>query len=456
MKDFDLILRGGTLVTHEGTFVADIGVTGGRIAAIELDLAGTVKEEITACGLHVLPGGIDSHVHFNEPGRTEWEGIDTGSQALAAGGGTMFFDMPLHSHPPTIDAASFEAKLTAARGKALVDFGLWGGLVLGNHDNLEELSECGVVGFKAFMCDSGIADFLSVDDQTLRAGMKCLATLGKLVAVHAESETLTRELTRQSLAAGRTTVRDYLDSRPIQAELDAIQRAIALAGETGCALHVVRVSCGAGVALIAAARQQGVDVTCETSPHYLVLTEEDVLRLGALAKCAPPLRPKADQEALWQWVRAGRVATIGSDHSPAPPEMKTDANFFNVWGGISSVQYTLPLLITELDRRGEARADALPAIARLTTFNVAARFGLPETKGRIAVGADADFALVDLRQSFEVHAEDLRYRHKLSPYFGRALTGRVVRTILRGQTVFHDGKIVATTPPGQFVQPVRR
>lgn len=467
MKELDLILRGGTLVTHEGVFAADIGIADGNIAAIEMDLAASAREVVDASGLHLFPGLIDSHVHFNEPGREEWEGIETGSQGLAAGGGTMFFDMPLNSHPPTIDAASFEAKLTVARAKSLVDFGLWGGLVLGNQDNLEELSDCGVVGFKAFMCDSGIEDFLSVNDQTLREGMKRVAKLGKLVAVHAESESITRELTQQAIAGGRTSIRDYLDSRPIHAELDAIQRALAMAGETGCALHIVHVSCGAGVALVAAARKQGVDVTCETCPHYLVLTEDDVLQLGATAKCAPPLRPKPEQDSLWEYVQAGHVATIGSDHSPSPPEMKAEANFFKVWGGISGVQLTLPLLLTEwnaglrpgsmpgLDRDAPDRRSALQAIARLTSFNVAARFGLPPAKSRLSVGADADIALVDLRQSFKVHAEDLLYRHKVSPYFGRALTGRVVRTILRGQTVFQDGKIVAA-PPGQFVKPNRR
>jgi allantoinase len=363
----------------------------------------------------------------------------------------MFFDMPLNAHPPTIDAASFEAKLAAAQAKSLVDFGLWGGLVLGNQDNLEELSDCGVVGFKAFMCDSGVADFLSVDDQTLREGMKRVAKLGKLVAVHAESEAIARELTLQAVAAGRTSIRDYLDSRPIQAELDAIQRAIALAGETGCALHLVHVSCGTGVALVVAAQKQGVNVTCETCPHYLVLTEEDMVQLGSTAKSAPPLRPKPERNSLWECVRAGQVTTIASDHSPSPSEMKADADFFKVWSGIASVQHTLPLLLTEWNSPDPKTA--FHSIARLTSFNVAERFGLPVTKGRLAVGADADLALVDLRISFELHAEDLLYRHKLSPYFGRALTGRVVRTILRGQTVFQDGKIVAT-PSGQFVEPV--
>jgi allantoinase len=463
MKEFELILRGGTVVTHEGVAVADVGIADGKIVAIGGTRGGAAREEIVAEGLHIFPGVIDSHVHFNDPGRAEWEGIETGSRALAAGGGTMFFDMPLNAHPPTIDGVSFDAKLAVAATKSLVDFGLWGGLVLGNLDNLEELSQRGVVGFKAFMCNSGIEDFLSVDEATLREGMKRAAALGKLVAVHAESEFITSELSKRAQDQGRTAIRDYLDARPIYAELDAIYRAIQLAGETKCALHIVHVSSGAGVALVASAQKQGVDVTCETCPHYLLLTEEDVEKFGAVAKCAPPLRTKSAQEVLWRYVENGYVSTIGSDHSPAPPELKQADNFFKAWGGISSVQHTLPLLLSSWRTphpgplpvgrgAGDDRSSALQAIARLTSFNVAERFQLPRTKGRIAVGADADLALVDLKAEFTVHAEDLFYRHRLSPYVGRALTGRVVRTILRGSTVFHEGQLVSG-PTGQLVKP---
>ncbi len=219
----------------------------------------------------------------------------------------------------------------------------------------------------------------------------------------------------------------------MQAELNAIRRAINLAGETGCALHVVHVSSGAGVALIAEAKKSGADVTCETCPHYLVLTEGDVEKLGAVAKCAPPLRNERVQAELWERLQANEITTIGSDHSPSPPEMKRDANFFKVWGGISSVQHALALLLTEahINRRA-----TLSLIAKLTSFNVAERFRLPKSKGRIEIGADADFAVIDLKQAFSVRKEDLFYRHKQSPYVGRALTGRVVQTILRGRTVF--------------------
>jgi allantoinase len=279
--------------------------------------------------------------------------------------------------------------------------------------------------------------------------MKHAARLKKIVAVHAESDKMTRERTQELLRAGKTSIRDYLNSRPIEAELDAIERALAMAGEIGCALHIVHVSCGAGIALIAAAQRLGVDVTCETCPHYLTLTEDDVIALGPIAKCAPPLRPVAAQETLWRHVASGQITTIGSDHSPSPPSMKQDPVFFKVWGGISGVQHTLSLLLTE----GWLKRDlALPLINRLISFNVARRFELPVTKGEIKIGGDADLALVDLDDEFTVERADLLYRHKHSPYVGRHLRGRVLRTILRGHTLFKDGKIVSE-PLGELVKP---
>jgi allantoinase len=459
----DVIIRGGTVVTAAGLIVADVGVSEGKIVALGAKFAGSAREEIKADGLHIFPGVIDSHVHFNEPGRADWEGFESGSRALVVGGGTMFFDMPLNASPPTCDAASFDEKASLAAEKSHADFALWGGLVPGNLHCLEQLAERGVIGFKAFMSNSGIEDFSRVDEAVLKEGMKRAAKLGKLVAVHAESEVITSELAKRALEKGKTAIRDYLDARPIYAELDAIYKAIQLAGETKCALHIVHVSSGAGVALVASAQKQGVNVTCETCPHYLVLTEADVEKLGAVAKCAPPLRPKSAQDVLWRYLENGFVSTIGSDHSPAPPEMKRDKNFFKVWGGISGVQHTLPLLISNWRAphpgplpvgrgEGEEFAMAMATIARLTSFNVAERFNLPKTKGRIAVGADADLALVDLKSKFTVRTEDLQYRHRQSPYVGRALTGRVIRTILRGRTIGRDGHVVGA-PTGQLIKP---
>jgi allantoinase len=448
MADLDLLIRGATLVTPEGEVQADLAIADEKIVALEA--AGPAREEIDARGLHVFPGIIDSHVHFNDPGRADWEGIDYGSRALAAGGGTTFFDMPLNAHPPTCDTRSFDEKMIVAEEKSVTDFALWGGLVPGNFDKLEQLARRGVIGFKAFMSNSGIDDFECVDNTTLKAGMKICAQLGKLVAVHAESDAITSKLAAAALAADNFSIRDYLNSRPIHAELEAIHRAIEMSRETKCALHIVHVSSGAGVALIASAQSQGVDVTAETCPHYLVLTEDDVEKIGAVAKCAPPLRPKPAQDVLWRYLENGFVKTIGSDHSPSPPDMKRNYNFFKVWGGISGVQHTLPLMLTE----GRVnRQIATSVIANLLSTNVAARFKVPQ-KGKIAVGFDADLALVDLKQTFAVSKEDLLYRHQQSPYVGRALTGRVLRTILRGKTIFKDGKITATGG-GKLITPAK-
>src|SRR5215207_4976233 len=319
---YDLIIRNGTLVTAECIVLADIAIADQRIAKIEPVLEGPSAATIDATGLHLFPGLIDAHVHFHEPGRTEREGSASGTRALAAGGATAFFDMPLNAHPPTLDAASFDQKLAAAQASALVDFGLWGGLTPQNLDRIDELAERGVIGFKAFMSNSGIDDFQSADDQTLYDGMTRAARLGLMVAVHAENDQITGLLARRAVDEGRISARDYLDSRPVVAELEAISRAILLASETGCKLHIVHVSSGRGVSRVAEARARGVDVSCETCPHYLVLNEDDLAELGAIAKCAPPLRPLSEQHQLWQHLLSGTLPMIASDHSPAPPSMK--------------------------------------------------------------------------------------------------------------------------------------
>jgi allantoinase len=429
----DVVIRGGTVVLPGVLPVrADIAIEGERIAAIGPDLPGA-GEEVDARGMHVLPGVIDAHVHFNEPGRTHWEGWATGTRALAAGGATACLEMPLNAHPPTVDGAAFDAKVAAARASALVDFGLWGGLVPGNLDRLEELAARGAIGFKAFMCASGIEDCPAVDEDELAAGMERAAVLGLPVLVHAESPAAL------SPPAGPTW-RDFVASRPVEAELRAIETALALAAQTGCSLHVVHVSSGRGVALVAEARERGVDATCETCPHYLVLTEDDLDALGTHAKCAPPLRPAAERDALWEHLAAGRIALVASDHSPAPPELKR-GDFAGAWGGIAGCQFLLSLLL-------DAGRLAPQAVAALTSANVAERFRLP--KGRLEPGADADLALVDLTAVSVAEPLD---RHGLSPFAGRRLRGRVVRTLVRGSTVFHEGRIVAA-PLGRLITPL--
>ncbi|MGY2896098.1 allantoinase AllB [Deinococcus sp. UYEF24] len=432
----DLIIRGGQVVTPGGVERLDIGIEGGKIAAVQPEVSEVARAEHDATGLHVLPGGVDLHVHFNEPGRSDWEGLHTGTSALLAGGGTTFGDMPLNSDPPLLNAAQFAAKLEAAQAHAHADFALWGGLTPLNVDRLPELAEAGVLGFKAFMSNSGIAEFPAADEATLHAGMVQAARLGLTVAVHAESDELTGRLSAELDHPGASW-RDYLNSRPVQAELEAIRLALALARETGCRLHVVHVSSGEGAALIAEARAAGVDVSAETCPHYLSFTEDDLERVGAALKCAPPLRPKDVQDELWASVVRGDLQTIGSDHSPCSPDLKTSSNPFEIWGGIAGVQSSLPALLTHGSRHGLT----LPRLAELIAQAPARRFGL-NTKGEIAPGFDADLALVDLGVSARLEASQLLNRWpETSPYVGQTLTGRVVSTWLRGGQAYAGGKV---------------
>jgi allantoinase len=448
MSALDLAIRGGTVVAPDGVRRAEVGVADGRIVAVAPALDETAREEIDATGLHVLPGAVDAHVHLNDPGRTAWEGFETGTRALAAGGTTTAVDMPLNALPPTVDAVAFDAKRAAAEGTALVDFALWGGLVPGDADRLEDLAARGVVGFKAFMSNSGVPEFARADDLTLYEGMQRAAELALPVAVHAESEAITSALAARARRKGRAGVRDYLRSRPAIAEVEAIARALLLAEETGCALHIVHVSTGRGVALVAEARARGVDATCETCPHYLVLDEDDAERLGAVAKCAPPLRPAAERDALW--AALDDLAFVASDHSPAPPDLKAAEDFFAVWGGISGAQSLLGLL---LDAGHHGRGVALERIAALSAAGAAERLRL-RGKGRLAAGADADAVLVDLGGATAVTEASLFYRHPHSPYLGRTLRGRIERTIVRGTTVFAGGRVVAA-PGGRLITPER-
>lgn len=450
-KALDLVVRGGRLATPEGVVDAELGVREGRIARIAETIDDEARATLDLDGEFVLPGVIDAHVHFNEPGRTEWEGLGFGSTALAAGGGTCFFDMPLNSEPPVLDAATFRAKRELAEQQACVDFALWGGLTPGNLDRLAGLRDVGAIGLKAFMCDSGIASFPRVDAKSLREGMKRAARLGLLVAVHAEDDALAAKFTaEQRKAKGGKSARAYLASRPPEVELEAIRIALDLAGETGCALHVVHVSTPEGIALVDEARAQRVDVTAETCPHYLLLNEKDVIELGAVAKCAPPIRAEQRRAALWTELRAGRIHTIGSDHSPSPPEMKAAEDFFELWGGIAGVQHGMPLLV---DACAATLERDLPLLAAVLVRNVARRFRIDGRKGRLAEGLDADFTVVEVGAKKKIREDDLWTRHRLSPYIGRSSRARVLHTFVRGRAAWRDGRVASEPPKGQFLRP---
>lgn len=448
MTTYDTIFRNGTVVGAGGLSLADIGVRDGIIVAVAPTLDGTADHERDCSGLHLLPGLIDAHVHFNEPGRTDWEGWESGSRSLAAGGGTFAIDMPLNSDPPVLSAAEVQAKVVAAEHVSVVDFALWGGLTPVNLSSLDELADAGVIGFKAFMSNSGIPEFPAADDFTLLTGMEVAARRGLVVGVHAENDRITQELGQRAMTSGRTTWADWAATRPVVAETEAIARAIHLARATGCKLHIVHVSSGAGVAEVAAARAAGIDVTCETCPHYLTFTDGDRAALGALGKCAPPFRSDAERSALWDAVRDGTVHTIGSDHSPAPASMKTGDDAFAVWGGISGCQSTLSALLTE---GVQARDISLRTIAAVTAGDVAERFRLGN-RGSLAPGKVADIVIVDMNKTMRLEKDSLLYRHKQSPYVGKTFRGTVVATYASGRAIWHHGRIVDARR-GRFVRP---
>jgi allantoinase len=421
---FDLVVRGGTVHLPDGPARCDVGCDDGLIVGIGPELSGG-REEVDATGLHVLPGFVDAHVHLNDPGRTHWEGFASGTAAMAAGGTTAFADMPLNAIPATVDGLALQEKLVVA-GEARADYAFWGGLVPGPLDRLDELAAGGVCGFKAFLSESGVDEFARADALTLYEGMVRAAGLGLPVAVHCESEVITAGLTARLRAAGRVAMRDYLASRPVVAELEAIATALELAGAAGCHLHLVHVSTARGVALALDARARGVRVTVETCPHYLLLDADDAERIGALAKCAPPLRDASERAALAAAIEG--IDLVASDHSPSPPDLKRGDDLFAVWGGIAGCQ--------TLAQATLAAGVPVTELPRLLAASPARLLGIDDRKGAIAIGLDADLVVLAPDAEVRIGRDDLRYRHRQGPYTGRALRGRVVRRMLRGGAVF--------------------
>lgn len=435
-EHFDLIIRDAMIIQEHEIVRADLGILNGKIAAIEKNISEPALEEICASGLYVFPGMIDTHVHCNEPGRTEWEGFSTATRSLAAGGVTTFFDMPLNSIPPTTTISGFNTKQAAASVFARIDYALWGGLIPGNIDQLSELDEKGVIGFKAFLSTSGVEEFPCIDDLSLWEGMEEISKLNSILAVHAESEMITRQLTDAWLSSNAPRdMKNYTWTRPILAEVEAVQRVLTYAELTGCRLHIVHASCAEVVHAVTLAKERGVAVTVETCPHYLALSEEDAEKWHGIAKCAPPLRSRKEAEALWECVRSGEVDTIASDHSPCPIELKLSPDISKVWGGISGAQTSLLVLLEE----GYVNRDlSLLDIARLTATTPAHIFGLYPQKGVLAVGSDADIVLIDLVASQILQKEHLYYRHPHSPFIGKEFHSKIVATYVRGQQVYGD------------------
>jgi len=435
------LVRGGLLVDELSVRAADLLLECGRVQAILSPEQGRVADNVLdAGGLHILPGMVDAHVHFNEPGRTDWEGFLTGTSAAAAGGVTTVCDMPLNCHPPTLDGRALAIKRSAIAEHAVVDYALWGGLVPESLDHLADLRRDDVVGIKAFMCDSGLAEFAHLDEFTLAEAMQRAADVRPpvLLALHAEDPIQTERLGQQARAEGRRTALDWAASRPPATELDAVRSALDAARETGAKLHFVHISTAAAARLIASARADGLDVSVETCPHYLLLDTADLERLGAFGKCAPPLRGRDEVERLWEAVLDDTIDWIASDHSPCPPAMKQTEDIWSAWGGLAGIQTLLPAPLTE---GVHDRGLSLPRLVSLTAGTPARRLGLYPKKGVLEPGSDADLALVDLERNWTLAEADLRTRWAINPFVGRAFRGQVVATLVRGTEVWRAGAL---------------
>jgi allantoinase len=446
-------------VTSDGIVDADILVLGGHITGIVPPDAGDAGEEIDARRLVVLPGVVDAHVHVNEPGRTEWEGWLAATRGAAAGGVTTIADMPLNSVPPTIDGDAFDAKYEAAARSAIVDFAIWGGLVDHNVDRLRELASCGVVGVKAFMCPSGVDEFPHLHE----GGMLVLAlasatSAGLLVAVHCEDEAIVAVTTEHVRRTGRHDARAWLESRPVEAERVAIESLGDASRRAGASVHVVHASSHDALRAVDRCKGRGTDMTVETCPHYLSFEASDVQAIGPALKCAPPIR-EAERERLWSDLKTtyfpgrSRIDYVASDHSPCTAALKTrgEDDIFAAWGGVSGLQSLLPVMLTE---GVHSRRLSLVDLAQLVSTRPAQRLGIWPRKGEIQLGADADLVLVDLDHEWTLTRDQLETKSGISPYVGRRFRGRVARTIVRGRTVYVDGKVIGDPGDGWFIQRV--
>jgi allantoinase len=446
----DLIVRGNRIATPDGERAAAIHIRQGVITTIsgfdEVPQGSGIYE---ARDFAVMPGLVDTHVHINEPGRTEWEGFATATRAAAAGGITTLIEMPLNSIPATTSIAAFQTKLAAAAGKLSVDMGLWGGVVPGNAHELPGLWEAGCFGFKCFLVDSGVEEFANVSEPDLRKALPVLAKLGSPLLAHAELPgPIEAAAKRRAADASRKPYQTWLDSRPCAAENDAIDLLLRLGKDSGAHIHIVHLSSSDAIPQIRKAKASGQFVTVETCPHYLTFTSQEISDGATQFKCAPPLRERENREQLWAGLRDGTIDLIATDHSPCPPEMKKQAagDFLDAWGGIASLQLSLPAVWTEARRRNFS----LPHLAKWLCEAPAKLAGLAHQKGSIAPGRDADLVVWNPDAGFKADPAQLHHRHKLTPYAGRDLLGIVEATFLRGVKIFERGKFCAA-PAGQVL-----
>jgi allantoinase len=433
VSQYDLVIRARRAITPAGERPVAVAVTGGRIAAIEahdadLPAARTVDlrdDEV------LLPGLVDSHVHVNEPGRTEWEGFASATRAAAAGGVTTIIDMPLNSLPPTVDVPALAVKRAVAAEKAYVDIGFWGGAIPGNIDSLNGLHEAGVFGFKCFLLDSGVPEFPPLMPTDLHEYLTTIREFDGLMIVHAEDA----GAIEHSPAAHGSRYAEFLASRPRGAENTAIAHVIEAARWTGARVHILHLSSSDALPMIASARRDGVRITVETCPHYLVFDADEIASGATQFKCCPPIREPENRELLWQGLADGTIDCIVSDHSPCTPELKRlDTGDFGVaWGGIASLQVALPAVWTQARAHGFGLAD----VTRWMSAGPASLAGL-DRKGGLVVGRDADLAVFAPDETFVVDAAELRHRNPITPYAGRKLTGVVRSTWLRGQELIGD------------------
>ena len=429
-------------VTPGAVHVADSGRID-RIADYDAPLPGAATLH-DGGALVIMPGVVDTHVHVNEPGRTDWEGFDTATAAAAAGGVTTIVDMPLNSIPATTTTAALAAKRAAARGTARVDVACWGGVVPGNTRELAGMCAAGVCGFKCFLVPSGVDEFPAVSAVDLRAALPILADHGAPLLVHAESP---GALAGVADGAPRDRYATWLTSRPDRAEVEAIELMIALCRESGTRVHIVHLSSAQALPPLRAARARGLPITVETCPHYLTFAAEDIGDGDTRFKCAPPIRSRGNREALWAALQGADIDLVASDHSPCPPLMKTRGDFIGAWGGIGSLELSLAAVWTGASRRGSSIAD----VVRWQCARPAALAGLSHRKGALAEGLDADVVVFDPDATRTIDARTLHQRHTITPYDGLTLRGIVRETYVRGRLVYRDGGAVAAAGGGELL-----